>query len=845
MKKVDIESEMFELLPLEQKEQRLKYNQTYKELDKTLLPIKIMQTALLHPEREAFVSSVKSLTYKELHNAAVHLAELFSSYKLPRNSHIAIHYEKGWQQVVSAVACGYAGFAFLPISLDTPVERVNNILKQADVKLILTDITTHLDTEKVHSINITESLDFEKEADTFEIEVSPNDIAYTIFTSGSTGNPKGVVITHESVANTIYDINNRFSVNKDDVFFNISAFNFDLSIYDIFGSLCVGAKLVMPGEDDKLEPARWYKLMIDEGVTIWNSVPAVVNLLLGYKLEESSLRLILLSGDVIKPSLVRDLQTRLPNVDLIALGGATEASIWSIYYALKDFNGEKIPYGFPLANQTIHILNDALQELPNNEKGEIYIGGKGVAESYLNDKKRTDEQFLYLDQKLYKTGDLGFFNSKGYVEIIGRKDNQVKVQGYRIELEDIEHHINSCPNVHECSVNVVKDKISNNILVAFVVFKTHSSNISECLEEKIPNYMIPSHIEVLEKLPRTANNKIDKKLLLENYFQKQELKENYVAPRNHIEEHYCEIFAEVLGLERVGIKDNFFELGGHSLLAIKLVAKLNEVTANNIPLMVFFEAPTVEELVEKLYANEIQYKLITPLQKLGHKAPIFAVPGIGGIGLSFQYLVNAMGKEHPFYTFQSNGLNEDVILHNSIEEIAILYIKEMRKIEKGPYIILGNSFGSLVAYEIAGQLKNEVELLVIIDLPSPTVKKSFLKKFLTKAQYIYSTMKERLTQKEEDKLASLDKTLPKFILNNFSLMDAYHPDPIKVNVPCIIFIALQRGESSLKHTQNVYRWQELFLNQKVEFVELDTTHDGTIKQEYSQVISSILKQKYL
>jgi len=841
MKKLDVGSKMFELLPLKQKEQRLRYNQTYKELDKTLLPMKIMQIALLYPEREAFVSSIKRLTYKQLHNAAADLAGQFSSYGLSKNSHVAIHYEKGWQQVVSALACGYAGFSFLPISSDTPIERVNNILKQADVQLILTDVTTQLGAEEVHSINITEIVDFEKEAGTVEIEVASNDIAYTIFTSGSTGNPKGVVITHESVANTIYDINERFSVNKDDVFFNISAFNFDLSIYDIFGSLSVGAKLVMPDEDDKLEPAKWHKMMIDEGVTIWNSVPAVINLLLDYKLEESVLRLILLSGDVIKPSLVGDLQKRLPKVDMIALGGATEASIWSIYYKLNDFDGDKVPYGYPLANQTIHILNDALQELPDGEQGEIYIGGKGVAESYLNDKKRTDEQFLYVPEKLYKTGDIGFFDSKGYVEIIGRKDNQVKVQGYRIELEEVEHHISLCPNVYECSVNTVKDKIGNNVLIAFVAFKTNSCNVSDFLQDKIPNYMIPTHIKVLEKLPRTANNKVDKKLLLENYYKKQKLAENYVAPRNHTEEHYCDMFAEVLGVEKVGIKDNFFDLGGHSLLAIKLVAKLNEITQDNIPLMVFFEASTVEELVEKLHAKQIHYNLITPLQKKGNKTPIFAVPGIGGIGLSYQYLVKAMGDEHPFYTFQANGFDEDVVLHKSIEEIAKLYIEHMKKVHEGPYVILGFSFGSLLAYEIARQLGSEVKLLIIMDLPSPTVRRSPIYKFLVKARYVYGTLKGSILKKEEDESVLLDKTLPKFILNNYSLMHKYHPLVMNQATKCIVFIASQH-KNPQRHKQELYCWQNLFPHNQLKFVEVDTNHNTFLKEKNSVVVANILKR---
>ena len=300
----------------------------------------------------------------------------------------------------------------------------------------------------------------------------PESIAYVIYTSGSTGTPKGVVITHDAVCNTITDINVRFSINSDDKIIGISSFSFDLSVFDIFGALSSGAQL-------KLAPSAYdmhliKDIMTKEGVTIWNTVPSIMELLIN-NLDEgqkyNSLRTVLLSGDWIPLNLLQKIKNTFPNAQVISLGGATEGAIWSIYYPVeeveKDWNS--VPYGYPLDNQTIWIMDDDDNICPPGVRGEICIGGRGVAHGYLNDEERTKKQFFNHEKlgRIYRTGDLGLLSPKGYVIFLGRKDFQVKLYGYRIELGEIESCLCRCENVSE-AVATVKEVNGVQKLFAYV-----------------------------------------------------------------------------------------------------------------------------------------------------------------------------------------------------------------------------------------------------------------------------------------------------------------------------------------------------------------------------------------
>ena len=321
--------------------------------------------------------------------------------------------------------------------------------------------------------------------DPLSLDVSLDDIAYVIFTSGSTGKPKGVTISHKGAMNTLNDINKRFSVSKKDSVFGLSQLSFDLSVYDIFGLLAVGGSIVIPDDAQYKDPKAWVDYILTNKITIWNTVPMLMQMLVEYAKDLSDdvkaklakhLRLVLLSGDWIPLDLPDKIKEVFPKAKVISLGGATEGSIWSILYPIEkvDPAWSTIPYGQAMDNQKMYVLNQQLQHCPINVTGEICIGGIGVALNYWGDKEKTDQSFIIhpvTKERLYKTGDLGKWREDGNIEFMGRIDQQVKVGGYRIELGDVESVLHLHPDVHEAVVEVVGDEKASKQLAAYYVLK--------------------------------------------------------------------------------------------------------------------------------------------------------------------------------------------------------------------------------------------------------------------------------------------------------------------------------------------------------------------------------------
>jgi amino acid adenylation domain-containing protein len=454
-----------------------------------------------------------------------------------------------------------------------------------------------------------------------EIDSRPaaTDLAYVIFTSGSTGLPKGVMIDHRGAVNTIADINRRFSVGPDDRVLALSSLSFDLSVWDLFGILAAGGTVVMPSPAAAPDPQGWAQLITEHRVTIWNSVPALMEMLVatvastGQRLSPS-LRLALLSGDWIPVGLPDRLRAVAEGVEVVSLGGATEASIWSILHPIGtvDPAWKSIPYGYPMANQTFHVLDERLEPCPDWVAGNLYIGGVGLAQGYWRDQAKTAASFFRhprTGELLYRTGDLGRWLPSGEIEFLGREDFQVKIQGYRIELGEIEVALYQHPGVREAVVTALGEAGSSRRLVAYVVCKDlgHSPTVHDLrvfLAGKLPEYMVPPVFVFLEALPLTENGKVDRRALPAPSGTRPLLGGALRASRNPVEEKLVKIWEEVLGVQPVGTEDDFFELGGDSLLALNLVAAIERSFGCTLGLAPLFENATVTGLVPLLEAAE-------------------------------------------------------------------------------------------------------------------------------------------------------------------------------------------------------------------------------------------------
>ncbi|CAF3928514.1 unnamed protein product [Rotaria sp. Silwood1] len=471
-------------LPVNQSKRRVAYNQTnitFSDGNK-LIHTMITEQAERTADAWAVYSSRGNLTYKQLVTRAYPLAHYLQQQGAKSNQLIAILMEKGWEQIVACLAILLSGAAYLPLDVDSPHDRLCTLIEEANVKIILTQSHCLPMFAHLTVISVDKFTDDVYPAPFPIKQQLPTDLAYVIYTSGSTGKPKGVMISHQAVLNTILDMNSRLEISANDRIFALSHLNFDLSVFDIFGALTTGAAIVIPDHQYYKDPKHWHDLLIEHRVTIWNSVPMLMQMLIEHLKEsyiENDLRHVLLSGDWIPLSLPKSIATTFgEHVTITSLGGATEASIWSIAYPIpKQMPREwkSIPYGMPLRNQRYYVYDSHLNDCPEWVTGELYIGGVGLADGYWKDQVKTESSFIihpYTRERLYRTGDYGRFLPSGYIEFVGRKDFQVKLHGHRIELGEIEYHLEQHRDIHQAIVTI--DNKSQR-LIAYVIPEKHSS----------------------------------------------------------------------------------------------------------------------------------------------------------------------------------------------------------------------------------------------------------------------------------------------------------------------------------------------------------------------------------
>jgi amino acid adenylation domain-containing protein len=455
---------------------RIAYNATACPIADELLHAPFFRQAAAEPARVAIVTAAGEKTYGEIAERAAAVAAWLADAGVAPGDRVGILMKKGWEQIPAALGALAAGAVFVPIDEALPALRIRHLLARTDCKAVLcrraagADLPDGIATAELEPLG----------RRTGALPAAPRDPsepAYIIFTSGSTGTPKGVTIDHRGAWNTCADILQRFGIGAEDRVLAISSLSFDLSIFDIFGMLSCGGALVIPEPFVNADPAAWGRLARQGGVTVWNSVPALMQIYAAAcergEADRAPLRVIMMSGDWIPVPLLSGLETLWPEAAVHSLGGATEASIWSITYpvAQVDPGWPSVPYGYPLANQTMHVLDEHMEPRPDHVVGDIYIGGAGLALCYWNDAERTDAAFVShprTGERLYRTGDLGRFDPRGHIEFLGRGDSQVKIGGFRIEIGEIEAVLRQNHDVDDALVVRRTDSHGNHRLIAYV-----------------------------------------------------------------------------------------------------------------------------------------------------------------------------------------------------------------------------------------------------------------------------------------------------------------------------------------------------------------------------------------
>lgn len=603
---------------------RKQANQTLKDIDTDTLDGMFIKRCIKDPDKVAIVTDGMNMAYCELYSEAVMVAEKLKAAGLQKSDIVAVLFEKGWEQIAAVFGILFAGGVYLPLDVSNPDSRLQRILNDSNSRFIVTN--TCISKEKQWTEDFKVILIDEKNAPMVPVYLAnsintPDDRAYVIYTSGTTGTPKGVVISHRGAVNTIKDVVERYGITSDDCAFAISNLHFDLSVFDVFGILGVGGRLVIPNHKKLKEPSYWVKRINEEKITVWNSVPAFMEMLVEYmsfnkkaeniRADHNGLKLVMMSGDWIPVTLPERIRAIYSGVKLVSLGGATEASIWSNDYVIPDdFDKESksVPYGKPLSNQKFYVLDSNLEDCPDLVPGGLYIAGTGLAECYLNDEEKTNEKFFIhpvKGERLYSTGDMGRYFKDGNIEFLGRMDDQVKINGYRVELGEVEDALRKIKGFRDVIAVLCVD---NNcpILGAVMLSDDESSDLADEeikkeLRDFLPAYMIPNVYIKTDGFKLTGNGKVDR-----SYYE-EIIKERNQGPEDNTsieekEESMTEqkhklvnIWESVLGT-KVRPEDNFFELGGSSLQAIKIVNLMDERADVDIEVGDLFENPTINDI---------------------------------------------------------------------------------------------------------------------------------------------------------------------------------------------------------------------------------------------------------
>jgi amino acid adenylation domain-containing protein len=699
------------------------------------------------PEAIALSFGNGSMTYRELNARANQLAHYLHAAGLEPRSRVAVCGERSPEMIVGLLGVLKAGGAYASLDPSLPSQRLMLLLEDLRPRVLLLIqlrllelLPERVKSESSHIACVcleSDAARLAREPATDPVfPVEPEDLAYISFTSGSTGRPKGVAVPHRAVVRLVRNTNFAH-LSSEEVFLHMAPIAFDASTFELWGALLNGARLVVlppqvPSLSELAEAIQRHRV-----TTAWFT-SGLFNQIVDEKPEVlQPLRQILTGGDVLSPPHIKQALSMVGKSCRIINGyGPTENTTFTACYLIPpSYDGEcSVPIGRPVSNTTCYILDEHLQPVPIGVAGELYTGGDGLATGYWNAPEETARRFIpnpfHPGTRLYKTGDLARYLPDGNIEFLGRLDLQVKIRGFRVELGEIEAVLGEQSGVRQCAVTVRSDASGGKQLVGYVVPTQapgpDAQEIQAWLRNRLPEYMVPTHIVALAALPLNSNGKLDRAALPAPDLAQAD-RVGFVAPANECESKLQLIWEQVLNVRPIGIRDKFFVLGGHSLLAVRLLARVEKTFAQKIPIPALFQNPTIEQMAKllnhELSAPPVRPTSIVEIQPSGARPPLFFVHGVGG-GMFWGYsnLARHLGEEQPIYAFKSRGL-EGQPEFESIEEMADSYLADLRRFQpKGPYFLGGYCFGGIVAYEMARRLQSEgenVPMIVLINSNPP------------------------------------------------------------------------------------------------------------------------------
>jgi amino acid adenylation domain-containing protein len=745
------------------------------------------------------------ITYVQLNQQSGHLAGLLIEKGAIPGTIVAIMTERSIELITAILGILKVGCAYMPINPRNPLERIDLILNDSGAKLLVTDNAYENETlqrwkgERV----LLEEISMFLKSSSYSLTCLPSchlissNLAYVIYTSGSTGNPKGVPIAHANIAPLLHWGYRTLGLGSQDRTLQALAYYFDWSVWEIFITLTSGARLYIVTDEVLLNPTACIDAINKEAITVLHMTPTQYRYLLNLQPRLEGLRYLLLGAEKLDSDIARrSLATVTGNCRVFNMYGPTETTIISSVMEIQDHLLQEyqalntMPIGRAVANNALLVLDKYLNLCPTNVPGELYIAGDGLADGYLNDPEKTHNVFISNIYKtndtqasrLYKTGDIVRWLPDGNIEYLERIDQQVKIRGNRIEIGEVQNKIIKCPGITEAVVLVKQDKNKENYLCAYVVLAKDTTgsgsgngSSSEALVQpgwrrylsgQLPDYMIPTEIIPIERIPLTPNGKLDINALpgpgIKNSFQ------DYNPPQNYIEETLAEIWSHVLGVEKtkISIDANFFELGGHSLNAVSIIAQMLNKFKIRIPIIELFTRPTIRGMAAYIETagtgmvsiNDESLTLLKNNNRDG-KNIFFIHDGSGDVEgyLAFCRELQVSANCWGIRAVKSENCSPQNV---TIEEIAALYIEKIKKVQPhGPFALAGWSLGGTIAFEIAAQLEKQgdnLSFLGLFDAPVPQKNRPVVKPFSPESESAWmceylagDQIKEKLEQSKE------------------------------------------------------------------------------------------------
>lgn len=852
------------------------------------------------PHQIAVVYGEQSLTYQELDEKSNQMAHALLAKGIAKEDLVGICFERSIDMLVSILGVWKAGGAYIPIDVQYPMDRVCAMLSDSQAKILLTKTKHIQDHENFYNLLSSQThichilyLDSYQKTDILssmetiddisfllacsierlENRNTPADLSYVIYTSGSSGRPKGAMIEHRGMVNHLYAKVYDLKMSEKSRVVQNASHCFDISVWQFLSALMCGGTTVIYSNELILDSDRFIQKVLADQITILEVVPSYLHVMLTNlevnKKEFDELEFLLVTGEELKPKLVKRWFNLYADIKLVNAYGPTEASDDITHHIMTSYHdGDKVPVGKPIQNLKIYVVDSYMQLCPIGVKGEIVVSGIGVGRGYLYDEVKTKQAFMQSpfsdsSERLYKTGDLGYWNADGTLAYLGRKDYQIKIRGHRVELGEIESVINKLEEVKEAVV-LLKGEGQNQYLCAYLML--HQDQIQKVkadVKEKLPDFMVPSSYVVLDQFPLSDNGKIDRKALL--LIQEEDEQRRKVPPRGFYEQAVVDIWKLVLETDGVYVDDDFFDLGGSSIHLIQVINQMRNqlgVELTFADLMVYKTVGELAEYISSRNPNGHSLKNVFKINKSTSDKKIFIIHGAGGDIFLYRDLAKLLEDEYSVYGVQPQGLSGTDPLPRSYYEMIHDYIKEIRTVQsEGPYIIAGYCMGGIVSYDIVKILELQGEKVqALIELDHEAYMKKSLYEIVMKRNSILLNNIERwrkMRGKEKSytieafanmmpKLKPVSKERQMEILKNAETLKHFFGRELVndtnyfslgyIKTPTLLIKGKENNHKLLKEEL----WRSV-LKGPLDFYEVPGDHDTVLKNPNAERVAEIIK----